>query len=449
MQLEPIAIIGIGCRFPGSENPDAFWSMIRNGIDGISEVPPSRWDIDAYYDPDKTKPGKANTRWGGFLQDIDQFDPQFFGIAPKEAVTMDPQQRLLLEVAWETLEDAGQIPQELKGSKTGVFIGIGTHDYSIMLWQQPVSEPYATTGTGNCIAANRISYSFDFKGPSLAVDTACSSSLVAVHLACQSIWTGESELALAGGVNMLLLPTIMVGFSKGGFMSSEGRCKSFDAGADGYVRGEGAGLVLLKPLSQAQADGDDIYGVILSSAVNQDGLSDGMAAPNPVAQEAVLREAYHKVGINPSQVDYVEAHGTGTRVGDPIETKALGAVFGEQRSPGDNCLIGSVKTNIGHTETAAGIAGIIKVALALKHKQIPPSLNFNTPNPAIAFNELNLEVVTKLTPWVKDHPLIAGVNSFGFGGTNAHIVMGEVGDGERQGRQGRQGGQGRQGDKFV
>ena len=430
MQLEPIAIIGIGCRFPGAENPDAFWSMIRNGIDGISEVPESRWDIDAYYDPDKSKPGKANTRWGGFLQDIDQFEPQFFGIAPKEAVTMDPQQRLLLEVAWETLEDAGQIPEELKGSKTGVFIGIGTHDYSIMLWQQPVSEPYATTGTGNCIAANRISYSFDFKGPSLAVDTACSSSLVAVHLACQSIWTGESELALAGGVNMLLLPTIMVGFSKGGFMSSEGRCKSFDAGADGYVRGEGAGLILLKPLSEAQADGDDIYGVILSSAVNQDGLSDGMAAPNPVAQEVVLREAYQKVGIDPSQVDYVEAHGTGTRVGDPIETKALGAVFGEQRSPGDNCLIGSVKTNIGHTETAAGIAGIIKVALALKHKQIPPSLNFNTPNPAIAFNDLNLEVVTKLTPWVQDRPLIAGVNSFGFGGTNAHIVMGDVGDGE-------------------
>ena len=433
MQLEPIAIIGIGCRFPGAENPEAFWSMIRDGIDGISEIPKSRWDADSYYDSDQSKPGKANTRWGGFLENIDRFEPQFFGIAPKEAVTMDPQQRLLLEVAWETLEDAGQIPEALKGSKTGVFIGIGTHDYSIMMWQQPVSEPYGTTGTGNCIAANRISYSFDFKGPSLAVDTACSSSLVAVHLACQSIWTGESELALAGGVNMLLLPTIMVGFSKGGFMSSEGRCKSFDANADGYVRGEGAGLVLLKPLSQAQADGDDIYGVILSSAVNQDGLSKGIAAPNPVAQEAVLREAYQKVGIDPTQVDYVEAHGTGTKVGDPIETEALGAVFGGQRLPGDNCLIGSVKTNIGHTETAAGIAGIIKVALALKHKQIPPSLNFNTPNPAIAFDDLNLQVVTELTPWVKDKALVAGVNSFGFGGTNAHIVMGEVGETGREG----------------
>ena len=433
MQLEPIAIIGIGCRFPGAENPQAFWSMMRDGIDGISEVPKTRWDVDSYYDPDQSQPGKANTRWGGFLPDIDLFEPQFFGIAPKEALTMDPQQRLLLEVAWETLEDAGQIPEDLKGSKTGVFIGIGTHDYSIMLWQQPVSEPYATTGTGNCIAANRISYSFDFKGPSLAVDTACSSSLVAVHLACQSIWTGESELALAGGVNMLLLPTIMVGFSKGGFMSSEGRCKSFDASADGYVRGEGAGLVLLKPLSQAQADGDDIYGVILSSAVNQDGLSNGMAAPNPVAQEAVLRQAYERVGIDPTQVDYIEAHGTGTKVGDPIETNALGKVFGKPRQSG-NCLIGSVKTNIGHTETAAGIAGIIKVALALKHKQIPPSLHFNKPNPAIAFENLKLQVVTQLTPWEKDERLIAGVNSFGFGGTNAHVVLAEV-VGEKTGTQ--------------
>ena len=424
MQLEPIAIIGIGCRFPGANNPQAFWSMIRDGVDGVSEIPKSRWDADSFYDRDRSKPGKANTRWGGFLKDIDRFDPQFFGIAPKEAVTMDPQQRLLLEVAWETLEDAGQIPEDLKGSKTGVFIGIGTHDYSIMMWQQPVSEPYATTGTGNCIAANRISYIFDLKGPSLAVDTACSSSLVAVHLACQSIWTGESDLALAGGVNMLLLPTIMVGFSKGGFMSGDGRCKSFDDRADGYVRGEGGGLVLLKPLSQAQADGDDIYGVILSSAVNQDGLSNGMAAPNPIAQEAVLREAYSRIDLDPSEVSYVEAHGTGTKVGDPIEANALGAVLGKNRQQGNNCRIGSVKTNIGHTETAAGIAGIIKVALALKHQQIPPSLHFYVPNKAIAFEDLNLEVVTKLTPW-EDKPMLAGVNSFGFGGTNAHIVMGE------------------------
>ena len=436
MQLEPIAVIGIGCRFPGAKNPQAFWELMRDGLDGVSEVPASRWEISFFYDPDGSKPGKANTKWGGFLEDIDYFDPQFFGIAPKEAVTMDPQQRLLLEVAWETLEDAGKIPEQLRGSNTGVFIGIGTHDYSIAIWQQPVNEPYATTGTGNCIAANRISYVFDFKGPSIAVDTACSSSLVAVHLACQSIWTGESTQALAGGVNMLLLPTIMVGFSKGGFMSSDGRCKSFAAEADGYVRGEGAGLVLLKPLSQAQADGDDIYGVILSSAVNQDGFSNGLAAPNPEAQEAVLREAYRRGNIDPSQVDYIEAHGTGTKVGDPIEIKALGAVLGENRQPGDNCLVGSVKTNIGHTETAAGIAGIIKVALALKHQQIPPSLHFKTPNPAINFTELKLQVVTELTSWEQDKPMLAGVNSFGFGGTNAHIVMsegetGKQGDEER------------------
>jgi len=431
MQLEPIAIVGIGCRFPGAKDPQAFWELIRDGKDAVSLVPESRWDIEQFYDRDISKLGKANTKWGGFLEDVDLFDPQFFGIAPKEAVTMDPQQRLLLEVAWETLEDAGQIPQEMRGSKTGVFIGIGTHDYSIMMWQQPVSEPYATTGTGNCIAANRISYLFDFKGPSLAVDTACSSSLVAVHLACQSLWTGESTQALAGGVNMLLLPTIMVGFSKGGFMSSDGRCKSFAADADGYVRGEGAGLVLLKPLSQAEAEGDDIYGVILSSAVNQDGFSNGMAAPNPDAQAAVLRDAYRRGNIDPSQVDYIEAHGTGTKIGDPVEMKALGAVLNENRQPENNCLVGSVKTNIGHTETAAGIAGIIKVALAFKHKQIPPSLYFNTPNPAIAFAESKLEVVTELTPWLQDKPRIAGVNSFGFGGTNAHIVMGDWGTREQ------------------
>ena len=420
---QPIAITGIGCRFPGADNPQAFWELMRDGVDAITEVPPSRWDKNRYYDADISQPGKANTRWGGFLKDVQSFDPQFFGIAPKEAVTMDPQQRLLLEVAWETLEDAGQIPEQLKGSKTGVFIGIGTHDYSIMMWQQPVSEPYATTGTGNCIAANRLSYVFDLKGPSLAVDTACSSSLVAVHLACQSIWSGESEYAIAGGVNVLLLPTVMVGFCKGGFISPDGRCKSFDESANGYTRGEGAGLVFLKPLSQAQEDGDDIYGVIHSTAVNQDGFSNGIAAPNPQAQEAVLQEAYSKVGIDPQQVDYIEAHGTGTKVGDPIEANALGTVIGVNRD--NNCLIGSIKTNIGHTETAAGIAGIIKVALALKNQQIPPSLHFRIPSGAIAFERLNLQVVTQLTPWLNDKPRLAGVNSFGFGGTNAHVVMGD------------------------
>lgn len=428
MKLEPIAITGIGCRFPGGiDHPNSFWKLLQEGRDAITEVPASRWDVAQFYDPDLQKTGKANTRWGGFLDPIDQFDAQFFGIAPREAVTMDPQQRLLLEVAWEALEDAGQIPEQLRGSQTGVFIGIGTHDYSIRLWQYPVSDPYATTGTGNCIAANRISYVFDFKGPSLAVDTACSSSLVAVHLACQSLWCGESELALAGGVNVMLLPTVTVGFSKGGFMSSQGRCKSFDASADGYVRSEGAGLVVLKPLSAAVAAGDPIYAVIRGSAVNQDGFSNGLAAPNPAAQAAVLREAYRRAGVAPAQVQYVEAHGTGTRLGDPVELTALGEVLNVGRAADQPCRIGSVKTNIGHAETAAGVAGLIKAALALKHQQLPPSLHFQTPNLQIAFEQLGLQVQTQLMPWrVKKGNRVAGVNSFGFGGTNAHVVLEEI-----------------------
>ena len=424
-------MIGIGCRYPGgADTPLAFWNLIRNGVDSVTEVPPSRWAVDPIYDPDPTVPNKTNTRWGGFLEQIDQFDPQFFGIAPREVATMDPQQRILLEVTWEALEDAGQIPEQLRGTKTGVFVGIGTHDYSIMLWQQPVNDPYATTGTGNCIAANRISYLFNFKGPSLAVDTACSSSLVATHLACQSLWSGESHLALAAGVNVMILPTITAGFSKGGFMSGRGRCQSFAAEADGYVRSEGAGVVVLKLLSQAIADGDDIYAVIRGSAVNQDGLSNGMAAPNPEAQAAVLRAAYQQAGIDPAQVQYVEAHGTGTRLGDPVEAQALGEVLAPGRSPGQICRIGSVKSNIGHTETAAGVAGLIKAALMLKYREIPPSLHCQQPNPAIDFERLCLRVQTELSPFPQkssnSKPFYIGVNSFGFGGTNAHVVLSDI-----------------------
>lgn len=421
--LEPIAIVGIGCRFPGANSPVEFWQLLCDGIDAITEVPHSRWPVEQFYDPNPDAPNKTNTRWGGFLTDIDRFDPQFFGIAPREVHSMDPQQRLLLEVAWEAMEDGGQVPERLRGSQTGVFIGIGTHDYSIMLWQDPVNDPYATTGTGNCIAANRLSYIFDFKGPSLAIDTACSSSLVAVHLACQSIWQGESSLALAGGVNVLLLPTVTAGFSKGGFMSADGRCKSFDARADGYVRSEGAGIVVLKPLSQARSDHDPIYAVIRGSAVNQDGFSNGIAAPNPEAQAAVLRAAYQRAKVCPSQVQYIEAHGTGTKIGDPVELDALGQVITKNRSSHTPCCIGSVKTNIGHLETAAGIAGLIKTALALKYQQIPPSLHFRTPNPDVDF-EQPICVQQTLTPWpAASMPALAGVNSFGFGGTNAHVVL--------------------------
>jgi 8-amino-7-oxononanoate synthase len=426
MKLEPIAIIGIGCRFPSANNPETFWKLLQDGVDAITEVPKSRWNVEDFYDPDLTQPDKANTRWGGFLEQIDRFDPQFFGIAPREAISMDPQQRLLLEVAWEALEDAGKIPEQLAGTQTGVFVGIGTHDYSVMLWQSPVNDPYATTGTGNCIAANRISYLFDFKGPSLAIDTACSSSLVAVHLACQSLWQRESTLALAGGVNVLLLPSVMVGFAKSGLIAADGRCKTFDAKADGYVRSEGAGMVVLKPLAHAQAEGDRIYAVIRGSAVNQDGRSNGLTAPNLQAQEAVLRAAYQQAGILPRQVQYVEVHGTGTKLGDLMELKALGAVLAADRQPGDHCAVGSVKTNIGHTETAAGIAGLIKVALSLQRRQVPPSLHFQEPNPYIDFEKLLLRVQQELAPWPQSTLAIAGVSAFGFGGTNAHVVLSEA-----------------------
>jgi 8-amino-7-oxononanoate synthase len=419
MNLEPIAIIGIGCRFPQANDPTAFWNLLRQGDDAITEVPPDRWDVDRFYDPDPTQPDKTHTRWGGFLDQIDQFDPQFFGIAPREASTIDPQQRLMLEVAWEALEDAGQVPAELAGSQTGVYVGIGTHDYSVLLWQQPVNDAYATTGTGNCIAANRISYALDLRGPSVAIDTACSSSLVSVHLACQSLWNGESTLALAGGVNVLLLPSAMVGFSKSGFMAADGRCKTFDARADGYVRSEGAGMVVLKPLSQARQDGDRIYAVIRGGAVNQDGRSNGLTAPNPQAQEAVLREAYRRSGVAPGQVQYVEVHGTGTKLGDPMELKALGKVLAAGRS--QPCAVGTVKTNIGHTETAAGIAGVIKVALSLYYGKLPPSLHFQTPNPLVNFEQLGLRVQTELGQL--ESGAIAAVSAFGFGGTNAHVVL--------------------------
>ena len=334
-QNEPIAIIGIGCRFPGANDPAAFWQLLRDGVDAIREVPADRFDQHAFYDPDPATPGKMNTRWGGFLEQVDQFDANFFGISPREALRMDPQQRLLLEVTWEALQDAGQVPERLAGTQVGVFIGIATNDYGRLQWNDLARiDAYAGTGNALSIAANRISYLFDFRGPSIAIDTACSSSLVAVHLACRSLRTGESTLALAGGVNLILSPAIAINFTKAGAMAPDGRCKAFDARANGYVRSEGAGVVVLKPLSKALADGDPIYAVIRGSAVNQDGRSNGLMAPNPLAQEAVLREAYRQAAVSPGEVQYVEAHGTGTLLGDPIEAKALGAVLGVERPPG-------------------------------------------------------------------------------------------------------------------
>jgi acyl transferase domain-containing protein/acyl carrier protein len=428
MESEPIAIIGIGCRFPGSNSAQEFWQSIHDGVDAITEVPAERFDLNRVYDSDPIAPGKINTRWGGFVDQVDKFDPQFFGISPREAARMDPQQRLLLEVAWEALEDAGQVADRIAGSQTGVFVGISNNDYGRNQFSD-VSRIDAYAGTGNAlsIAANRISYSFDLRGPSIAVDTACSSSLVAVHLACSSLRNSESTLAVAGGVNLILSPAITMNFTKAGVMAPDGRCKTFDAGANGYVRSEGAGLVVLKPLSRALADGDPIYAVIRGSAVNQDGRSNGLMAPNPLAQEAVLREAYRRAGVSPGDLQYVEAHGTGTLLGDPIEAKALGRVLAESRAPGRLCAIGSVKTNIGHCEAAAGVAGLIKVALALKHSEIPANLHFQEPNPHIPFDELPLRVQTRPSPWPSDSgPRLAGVSSFGFGGTNAHVVLQEA-----------------------
>ena len=420
-----IAVIGVACRFPGAENPEAFWRLLRDGVDAISEVPADRWDINSLYDPNPAAAGKMNSRWGGFIKNIDQFDAQFFGIPTREANQMDPQHRIVLEVALEAIEDAGIAVEQLAGTRTGVFTGIFMDDYRrLAMKSRDQIDAYVASGSTFCAAANRVSYIYDFRGPSLALDTACSSSLVAVHLACQSLLSGESTLALAGGVNLLITPEPTIEMTKGGFMAPDGRCKTFDARANGYVRGEGAGMVLLKPLSKALADGDRIHAVIKGSAVNQDGRTNGLTAPNQFAQEAVLSEAYRRAGISPAKVQYVEAHGTGTALGDPIEAKALAKVLAPDRAPDSRCAIGSVKTNVGHLETAAGIAGLIKVLLSLKHQMIPPSLHFQNPNPNINFQELPLRVQQSLSAWPKpSEPLVAGVSSFGMGGTNAHVVL--------------------------
>ncbi|MGH2479615.1 MAG: type I polyketide synthase, partial [Ktedonobacteraceae bacterium] len=368
---------------------------------------------------------------GGYLERLDQFDAQFFGISPREAMWLDPQQRLLLQVTWEALEDAGLVADRLVDSDTGVFIGGFTLDYQLMqnfgVYSRYELQTHSATGMMMTMLANRISYVFGFHGPSLAVDTACSGSLVAVHLACQSIWNGECTLAVAGGANAMIAPTMTIAESKGGFLSPDGRCKTFDASANGYARGEGAGVVLIKPLSRAQADGDPIYALIRGTAVTQDGHTNGITVPNPAAQETAMRLACQRAGILPHQLQYVEAHGTGTPVGDPLEARAIGTVVSTDRPAGEQCIVSSVKTNIGHLEAAAGVAGLTKTALSLKHRQIPPHVHFHTPNPDIPFDKLQLRVPTTLEAWpVTDGPALAGVNSFGFGGTNAHVVLQEA-----------------------
>ncbi|MET0402027.1 MAG: acyltransferase domain-containing protein, partial [Cystobacter sp.] len=422
---EPIAIVGMSCRFPGAPSVAAFWRMLREGVDAIGEVPADRWDAAAWASSER---GSEGARRGGFLDRIDQFDPLFFGISPREAVTMDPQQRLMLELAWEALEDAGIVAESLKGSQTGVYVGSAWVDYARMLYlqgEQAITQ-HTVTGHHRSILANRVSYALGLQGPSLSLDSACSSALVAIHLACEGLQRGDASVALAGAVNLNLLPESTHAMVKFGALSPDGRCATFDAGANGYVRGEGGAVVVLKRLSRALADGDSIVCVIRGSAVNNDGASNGLTAPNPVAQESLLRTAYQRARVEPGDVQYVELHGTGTQLGDPIEASALGAVLGRGRAAEAPLRVGSGKTNVGHMEAAAGMVGLIKAALCISHRRLVPSLHFTTPNPHIPFGELNLRVQTREGAWpVEDRPLVAGISSFGMGGTNAHVVVAE------------------------
>jgi acyl transferase domain-containing protein len=427
-QNEPIAIIGMGCRFPGADNPEAFWQLLHNGIDAVTEIPAERWYLDNYYDPNPNAPGKMNIRHGGFLSHVDQFDPHFFGISPREAAKLDPQHRLLLEVSWEALENAGQSPKGLMGTQTGTFIGINQNDYA--LWQfagDPANfDVYSTTSNGFCYASGRLSYTLGLHGPTMPIDTACSSSLVALHLACQSLRARECNLALVGGVQLLLSPEFLLLLTKTQSLSPSGRCRTFDAAADGYILGEGCGVVVLKRLSDAIANRDNILAVVLASGVNHGGASSGITVPNELAEEMLIRQVLEKAKLTSTSVKYIETHGTGTSLGDPIEVGAVGAVFGE-RPKDDPLVLGAVKTNIGHLDAAAGIAGLIKTVLALQHEEIPPNLHFNKPNPQIDWDKCPIKVPTEPMPWLcGDKRRVAGVSSFGITGTNAHILLEEA-----------------------
>ena len=383
---EPLAIVGIGCRFPGgADSVQSLWNLLCSETDATCVVPETRWNAARYHDPNPAKVGKIVTRRGGFLSEIDQFDPQFFGMSPREAHSLDPQQRLLLHATWEALEDGGIPADELAGTDVGVFIGGFTLDYQLLQNQGRTSryrfKSHSATGMMMTMLANRISHAFDFRGPSMTVDTACSGSLVAVHLAAQSIWNGECDLALAGGVNIMIGPNTAIAESKSGFLSPEGRSKAFDDSADGYARGEGGAIVVIKPLQRALDDGDEIYAQILGTAVSQDGHTDGITVPREEAQEAAIRTALRRAGVQPTEVGYVEAHGTGTPLGDPIEMRALASALTLDRPATKPLLIGSIKTNIGHLEAGAGVAGLIKAALVVKHGYIPANLHFRTPYP--------------------------------------------------------------------
>ncbi|HEX4421606.1 MAG TPA: beta-ketoacyl synthase N-terminal-like domain-containing protein [Kofleriaceae bacterium] len=422
----PIAVIGMACRFPGAPDVEAFRRLLARGGSGITDVPADRWDVDRFYDPEPAAPGKMCSRRGGFVERLDEFAAEQFQISAAEAETMDPQQRLLLETVWAALEATGRDPRALRGSRTGVHLGLSTVDFTARAIRDD-SHALSVTGVSPAVAAGRISYVFDLHGPCETIDTACSSSLVAVHNACRALRGGEAELAIAAGVNALLDPWLSIKFSQGGFLARDGRCKTFDARADGYVRGEGCGVVVLKRLADARRDGDRILGVIRGSAINHDGLTQGLTAPSGPAQQAVIRQALASAGVEPGEVDYFEAHGTGTPLGDPQELYALGSVVAGAPKP---VLVASVKTNVGHLEAAAGVAGLIKVLLQIDDEVVYPHAHLADTNPDIALRELGLQIPTELVPWPAGpadgvRRRIAGISSFGFSGTNAHIVLEE------------------------
>jgi len=426
---DDIAIVGMACRFPGGAvNPQAFWTLLEQGFDAITDPPASRTGFTELFDPDPKKPGRTYLRRGGFIEGVDLFDAPFFGLSPRETIHVDPQHRLLLEMVQEACEDAGIPSTALAGTRTGVFIGISTHDYGdTQMYPQHRGyiDMHTNSGTATSIAANRISFTYDLRGPSLSIDTACSSALTALHIACQSLRTGDCDTAIAGGVQLLLTPELTIGFSKASMLSRDGECRAFDAAANGYVRSEGSGVVLLKPLRDALDAGDRIYAVIRATSINQDGHTPSMTMPSAAAQQAMIEDALAKAGVAPGDVQYVETHGTGTPVGDPIEATAVGMALSKGRPDGELCAIGSVKTNVGHLEAASGMTGVIKVALSLWHRRVPPSLHFRHPPDAIDLRALRLRVVTESEAWPASNGAVplAGVNSFGFGGANAHVLL--------------------------
>lgn len=422
-RTEPVAVVGMACRFPGADSTEAYWELLREGRDVVREVPADRWAVDALYDPDPDAPGRIATRWGGYLDDVQGFDAAFFSVSPREARAMDPQQRLLLEVTWRAFEDAGIPPDRHHGSSAGVFVGMCNNDYLTRLLKEgpEAIDAYLSSGNAYSVAAGRISFTFGFQGPAVTVDTACSSSLVALHDACRSLRGRETDLAVAGGVNVMSSPETSMALSRARMMAPDGRCKTFDDAADGFVRAEGCGVLILKRLSDARRDGDRIHAVLRGTAIGQDGRSTGLTVPNGPAQEQVIRDALERSSLRPADVDYIEAHGTGTSLGDPIEIRALGRVFGPGRDR--PLVVGSVKTNMGHLESAAGVAGVIKAVLAVREGYIPPHLHFHTPSRHIDWDEFPVEVPAEGRAWPGPGPRRAGVSSFGFSGTNAHVIV--------------------------